>query len=188
MSKVLILGPSGQYNHLILRRVKELGYEAELKSLINFDVNEEFFSIIIGGGPARLKKDSEELKVISKILNIGKPVLGICLGFQAISLAFGGELTKSEPSFGPINIIVKERDPILEGIPDRFIAWESHNDTVSKIPEKFKIIAESEKGYAEIIKHKEKIIYGVLFHPEVEHTQYGKKIIENFLSFDERKT
>jgi GMP synthase (glutamine-hydrolysing) len=183
--KIAILGPGGQYNHLILRRVKELGYYAELIPLVEktLDKIEEYDSIIIGGGPARLENNSEELKVIKELLfTKDKPVLGICLGFQAISLAYGGKLTRTQPAFGPQKVIVKERNELFEGIPEVFLAWESHNDTVSELPKEFKILAYAEKGHIEAAKHIKRKVYGVLFHPEVEHTQFGLKIIHNFIT------
>ncbi|HLI46368.1 MAG TPA: gamma-glutamyl-gamma-aminobutyrate hydrolase family protein [Geobacterales bacterium] len=182
--RVAILGPSGQYNHLILRRVKELGFYAEL-----FELNEKnvlkingFDVVIIGGGPARLDDSSQEVRAIKKLVfDREMPVLGICLGFQAIALAFRGKLTTDQPSFGPQKIIVKEKDVIFEGLPDIFSVWESHNDTVSFLPNEFKILAVAEKGYIEAARHIKRPIFGVLFHPEVEHTQFGSKILHNFI-------
>ncbi len=181
--RILILGPRGQYNHLILRRVKELGYEATLLPLENVDRANEFDAVIIGGGPSRLKKGSKEIRLIENLIKKFKgPILGICLGFQAICLALGGELTSTSPSFGPQKVIVKEEDEIFKGIPNVFTAWESHNDTISKIPEELIALAFAEKGYVEAVKHKEKKIYAVLFHPEVDHTEYGSSLLSNFLN------
>jgi len=183
--KVAILGPSGQYNHLIFRRVKELGFNVELfelhekiiEKIDNFDV------IIIGGGPARLDSKSKEVKAIKKLIfEKDLPILGICLGFQALSIALGGKLTSDQPSFGPQRIIVKEKDILFEGLPDSFSVWESHNDTVSYLPPGFKILAYAEKGYIEAARYINKPIFGVLFHPEVEHTEFGSKILHNFIT------
>ncbi|MDT7864414.1 MAG: gamma-glutamyl-gamma-aminobutyrate hydrolase family protein [Thermoproteota archaeon] len=177
--KVLILGPGGQYNHLILRRVTELGYTAILKEF-GEEIKEDFDVIIIGGGPARLNENSKEISYVKELIKLNKPILGICLGHQLISLAFNGKL-QQYPCFGPQTIYVKRRDKILENIPDKFTAWESHNDTVIKIPKNFVILAYSEKNKAEIIKHRTKKIYGVQFHPEVNETEFGNLILKNFI-------
>lgn len=185
--RVIILGPGGQYNHLIFRRVSELGYEGYL---VNFyeKVNVNADSIIIGGGPARLEKNSFEVRKIREIINnFNKPLLGICLGFQILSLIFGGELTDSKPNFGPNKVIIKKYDKIFEDVPKEFIAWESHNDTLTRVPEDFEVLAISknkENEIVEVIKHHSKPFYGVQFHPEVEHTEYGSLILRNFLKID----
>jgi len=176
--KVLILGPGGQYNHLILRRVNELGYIGILKKF--GERIEDFDAIIIGGGPARVNENSEEVNYVKEIVKLNKPILGICLGYQLISLAFKGKI-EEYPSFGPQTIYIKRRDKIFEGIPDKFIAWESHNDTITKIPKNFVILAYSERNKAEVIKHRYKKIYGVQFHPEVNETEFGRIIIKNFI-------
>jgi len=184
--KVIILGPRGQYNHLIYRRVNELDYEAYLYDFYE-DVQIEGDAVIIGGGPARLEKNSYEVKKVKEIVDrLNKPILGICLGFQILSLIFNGELTTAKPNFGPKKIYIKKYDEIFEGMPKEFTAWESHNDTLSKIPKDFEVLAISKDKNSEVIeviKHINKPFYGVQFHPEVDHTEFGKLILKNFLKF-----
>jgi|BEDMetMinimDraft_2_1075160.scaffolds.fasta_scaffold01546_4 GMP synthase - Glutamine amidotransferase domain len=186
--KVLILGPGGQYNHLIYRKISELGHESYLQDF-NSDFSINFDAFIIGGGPARLSKNSYEVKRIRELVyQSSKPILGICLGFQILSLIYGGELTSSKPSFGPQKIFIEKYDALLNNIPNSFVAWESHNDTLTKLPEDFEVLAYSKLNatkIVEIIKHKSKLIYGVQFHPEVDHTEFGKEILNNFVNLNE---
>ncbi|MEM3833588.1 MAG: GMP synthase subunit A [Thermoprotei archaeon] len=186
--KVAIVGMSGQYNHLILRRVLELG--ATAKFFTNKDVQNDwsqlntFDGIIIGGGPMSVPYyDQDILKKFSRFLDIyNKPILGICLGHQMIATALGGEVRSARyPEFGLTEINVIHQNELFKDVPSKFIAWESHNDEVVKIPENAEIIASSEKCKVEAMAVKGKKIYGVQFHPEVEHTRYGKTIIKNFL-------
>jgi len=178
--KVLIITPGGQYNHLIYRKVIEAGHEGFM-IFLGEKINENYDAIIIGGGPARLKKDSEEVRYVKKIIKLNKPILGICLGLQLLILAYDGELSPFNPSFGPQKVFIKADDPLFKNIPKEINVWESHNDTVSKLPKIFKILAFSRSSKAEIIKHKFKKIYGMQFHPEVEHTEYGSQLIKNFI-------
>lgn len=186
--KIAVVGMSGQYNHLILRRVLELG--ASAKFFTNKDVLHDWFQlnsfdgIIIGGGPMSIPSyDKNILEKFSKFLSVyDRPILGICLGHQMIAAALGGEVKSAQyPEFGLTEINIIRYNELFKDLPSKFSVWESHTDEVVRIPENAEIIASSEKCKVEAITIRGKKIYGVQFHPEVEHTRYGKNIIKNFL-------
>jgi len=121
-------------------------------------------------------KDNEFIKLIKKfswIKGTNKEILGICTGMEVICLIFGGKLKKKR-EIGMTDIFVKRNDPILKNIKE-FSAYELHDYSIDKI-DQFLILAESNNSI-QAIKHKEKKIYGVMFHPEVRN----KEIISNFL-------
>lgn len=103
---------------------------------------------------------------------------------------FGGDVKPSKlPEFGKIDLmIVETSDPLFEGVPTQSIVWESHNDEVTVLPKDFLLLAESENCKIQAMKHKKKPFYGLQFHPEVEHTEYGELIFKNFVQLCEPST
>jgi len=184
VGEVYILTPGGQYNHLIFRRVSELGYSAAMRPLeVGRGAIADASAIIIGGGPGRLGLGDGASTLLKEVLlESGTPVLGICYGHQLLAQLFDGLVAPSaKPEFGPAKVRVVVRDELFEDVPDNFTAWLSHNDEVVKLPQDFLVLAESKECAYQAIKHKTKPIYGVQFHVEVEHTQYGREILSNFL-------
>ncbi|MCW1305146.1 MAG: gamma-glutamyl-gamma-aminobutyrate hydrolase family protein, partial [Candidatus Parvarchaeota archaeon] len=116
------------------------------------------------------------------IREIEIPILGLCLAHQLIAIIFGGKAGPAKfPEYGPVKVFVKEKDDILKGFPKVFTAWASHNDEVLSLPKNFEILAYSKHCKVEVMKHVNKPIFGVQFHPEVSHTEHGKKMFENFV-------
>jgi GMP synthase (glutamine-hydrolysing) len=189
VGRVYILTPGGQYNHLIFRRVLELGYEASMRHLeIGSESLRNAGAVIIGGGPGRLSLDnnvSESLKDV--LINAQIPVLGICYGHQLLAHLFGGVVAPSaKPEFGPATIRVIKRDELFEDVPNTFTAWLSHNDEVVELPKNFEVLADSRECAFQAVKNANSMIYGVQFHVEVEHTQHGKQVLGNFLRLAKR--
>ena len=112
----------------------------------------------------------------------GVPVLGICYGCQLIAYMGGGEICSAVgiSEYGKTGLTVKE-SPLFDGVPETGICWMSHTDYVKTPPAGFEIIAFTDNCPCAALCNKEKKIYGVQFHPEVTHTQYGRKMIENFV-------
>ena len=139
--------------------------------------------IILSGGAVRIGSGGEEdVGHAHEYLDkFGKPILGICAGQQFIALHFGGKSKPSDnPEYGEVTIVVEEENDLFKGVPKQFKAWASHNDEVIECPG-FKILARSLKGVNHAIKHEKRPIYGTLFHPEVEHTEHGERILRNFV-------
>ncbi|KUO81105.1 MAG: GMP synthase [Vulcanisaeta sp. JCHS_4] len=179
-----VLNFGGQYNHLILRRITELGFDGafvEPNEPIN-KVRERFNCLIISGGPWNIPEDIPRTgNAINYILEFPGPVLGICLGHQLMAYAYGGELGKGYSEFGGVRVQVDDEDTILRGLPREFTAWESHNVSVIKPPRGFKVLAHSSRVPVEAMANEGLGRFGVQFHPEVRHTEFGTLIVRNFL-------
>jgi len=182
---ILIIDNGSQYTHLIKRTCRDLGYEAEIIS--NNDDYEEVEKrdvekFIFSGGPSSVTVSDPGLikAVIEK--ELGKPVLGICYGHQLISYLFGGKVDKgSSAEYGLGKVTIDDEDDIFKGVPKEINVWVSHFDEIKELPPGFVSLAHSETCKVEAMKHEEKKIYGVQFHPEVWHTEHGESILKNFL-------
>ncbi len=180
---ILILDFGSQYNQLIARRVRELGIFSEI---LPFDTDlEEIISrkpkgIILSGGPSSVYgKDSHQIS--PKIYELGIPIFGICYGMQLTAYLMGGTVIPGKTGEYGKSIFFKDAESLLlKAVPEEFIVWMSHFDEVSKLPSGFIQLGHTEKAIA-AIANEEKKIYATQFHPEVNHTEYGKQIIENFV-------
>ena len=187
LNKILILDFGSQFTQLIARRIRELGIYSEIishKKVKSKNINYTVKGIILSGGPLNvyeINKYSFDKKIIQK----GVPVLGICFGHQIISKLNGGKVKKSKHrEFGLANISKKNNSLLITDLfkKKRSIkVWMSHADQVSRLPKNFKVIASSQNSKFAIVENKIKNYYGVQFHPEVTHTENGKKLISNFL-------
>ncbi len=181
--KILVIANRGQYNHRIYRTLKYLGADVKLvQNSISIDevMAEAPDGLVIGGGPF-LDEIGNSAGIIERF-HKEMPILGICLGQQLIAKQFGGEVRTAEVGeYADSKIIVDDEDEILKGVGPSFNAWVSHKDEVSKIPDDFKVLAHSDTCDIEAVAHKEYPLYGVQFHPEVEHTPKGPDIFKNFL-------
>lgn len=183
--KILVLDFGGQYNQLIARRVREQHVFAEIRAYNKISLDEiksiGYKGIIFTGGPNSVY-DEKSPHYDPDILNIGVPVLGICYGDQLMAYMAGGAVSSAENSseYGKTEIEISE-SKLFENIPEKSICWMSHTDFISKPPMHFKVIAVTAKCRCAAMCDEERKLYGVQFHPEVTHTEYGKKIISNFL-------
>lgn len=177
---IVIINNFGQYNHRISRTLTYLDIENKL--MPNTTPLEEIENlspdgVILGGGPSidNIGNCKEFIR------NLDVPILGICLGHQIIAETFGGETKSAEvESYAQIELNILKEDGLFKDIGDTLKVWASHKDEVVKLPEEFEILANSEECDVESMKHKEKPIYGIQFHPEVQHTPRGGEIFENF--------
>lgn len=182
---VLVLDFGGQYNQLIARRVRDHHVYAEIKSFetpIEKIKEKNYKGIIFTGGPNSVY-DMASPHYTKEILDLGIPVLGICYGCQLITWMCDGEVSSCVKSeYGKIEIETTVSDSkIFKNIPQKSIVWMSHTDYISKVPDGFKITSHSDDCPCASMENAEKNIYAVQFHPEVTHSEYGDKILENFL-------
>ena len=185
-NKILIIDFGSQVTKLIARRIRELGVFSQiitpdaLKKLKKF---ESVKGLIFSGGPSTVTQKHFE-SVPKKVFEKNIPILGICYGLQLISKIFGGKIKPSNKNreFGR-TLLVKKRNSLLTKnfFNSKKFVWMSHEDAVVKLPKNFNIIASTESSKLTIIENSKKKIYGVQFHPEVTHTDNGKKIFKNFL-------
>lgn len=181
MEKLAILDCGGQYTKVIDRRVRELGVKSDIFP-INVKSSElkEYQSIILSGGPNCIGQD-ERLGFDYKIFELGVPVLGICYGMQLMSDYFKGVVDSNViKEYGQCEIDIDNTALIFEGLDKKQQVLMSHGDTVKVLPEGFKIIGESGDAIA-AVGNEEKKMYGVQFHPEVDLTENGMKMLENFV-------
>ena len=182
--KILIIDFGSQFTQLITRRVREANVYSEIHShKITLEEAKNFnpTGIILSGGPMSVY-DSDAPDLHEEILKINVPVLGICYGLQIISKKLGGKVEPAKDrEYGRAILNIIETSPLLTDVNVQSQVWMSHGDFLTELPEGFKVIAKSDHspiGAAENIARK---IFGVQFHPEVIHTDEGKKIIQNFL-------
>ncbi len=179
---IVILDFGSQYTHLISRRIRNLGvyteilpYNANIERILKLNPK----AIILSGGPQSVYSKNA-IKPDPRIFNSQIPILGICYGAQIMAQMLGGIVKKAKiGEYGRTKISIKKEDALFEGIPKDFSVWMSHGDVIEKIPEGFEIIAQTE--FSPISAFKSNKIYGIQFHPEVHHTEYGEKILENFV-------
>ncbi len=184
--RILVIDFGSQTTQLIARRIRELKVYSEIKSCFT-DIKEiEAFSpkgIIFSGGPASVYDESAP-SVPLEIFSLNVPVLGICYGVQLIAYLFGGKVEKSSRrEYGPAYIEILENRDIFADLEKgkKYRVWMSHSDRIEELPQGFYSLARTENSPYAAIAHREKPIYGVQFHPEVVHTEIGKKVLENFV-------
>ncbi|MEF8878780.1 MAG: GMP synthase subunit A [Candidatus Thermoplasmatota archaeon] len=187
MVKVYVVDNGGQWTHREWRTLKYLDVDTQIvPNTISFDKleREKVDGVVLSGGAPRIGLENK-LGNCGEILEKADfPVLGICAGHQFMARFFGGEAKPAEkPEFGRVELkLVEKNNPIFRDVPSKSIVWESHNDKVSVLPESFIHLAESKDCKIQAMCHKEKELYGLQFHPEVENTEYGEKIFENFVN------
>lgn len=175
----------GQTAHLIVRRLRDLGATSRLvepEQVLSLLKNEKPDGIIFSGGPSSVYEKGAPT-VDKEVFSIKVPTLDICYGLQLRSHLLGGEVEPGTKEYGPVELTVFDStSPLIKGLPKTFTVWMSHGDSVLSMPENFKVIGSSENvryAFVSDEKHKQ---YGLQFHPEVEHTEYGSTILENFIA------
>ena len=182
MEQLAILDCGGQYTKVIDRKVRELGVKSDIFPLkADIDVLKNYQAIILSGGPESVWSDSA-LKYDGRIFSLNVPVLGICYGMQLINHHFGGTVSPGvKKEYGESRIETDKSCLLFEGIADNTqTVLMSHGDSVEKLAPGFKAAAKSGNVIAAIYNEDLKI-YGVQFHPEVDLTENGMKMLENFL-------
>ena len=186
INKIIIVDFGSQVTKLIARRIRDLGVYSEIINSKNFSKFKEYKNvkgIIFSGGPSTVTKRKYQ-RVTKEIFQKKIPILGICYGLQLIAKLFGGKIksSKKKREFGRA-FLFEKRKSLLTGnfFKKKNSVWMSHEDAVVKIPKNFKIVASTKDSKSTIIENTKDNIYGVQFHPEVTHTENGKKIFKNFL-------
>lgn len=186
---ILILDFGSQTTHLIARRIRDLGIKVKiLPGDTNFHKNrrarqmiKNLKGIILSGGPRSVYLSYAPL-ADKQIYNLYIPILGICYGLQSIVYQLGGKVKPSgQREFGPEKLTLRAKHILFNQTPQVQTVWLSHADEVIKLPEGFKILASTRSVVNTVITNDKQKIYGVQFHPEVEHTKYGQLILKNFL-------
>ncbi len=181
---IIVLDFGGQYNQLIARRVRECGVYCEVKSYktpIDEIKAKNPKGIIFTGGPNSVY-DENSPHIGKEIFELGVPVLGICYGCQLMAYTLGGKVSSCVTSeYGKTETIYDNSSLLFNGLPEKAVSWMSHTDFVSEIPEGFKVTAHTADCPAAAYENAEKKLYAVQFHPEVNHTENGCKMIDSFV-------
>ncbi|KUK14571.1 MAG: glutamine-hydrolyzing GMP synthase [Synergistetes bacterium] len=182
---IAILDFGSQYTKLIARRIRELGVYSEIfpwDTPIPKLLERKPSGIIFSGGPASvLQKDAPAPD--PKILETGIPILAICYGMQIITKLLGGTVSSGkEREYGRTEMKILMESPLFKNLPQVSLVWMSHGDSVTTPPPGFLITAEGEKTKIAAMEDPQRKIYCLQFHPEVVHTDYGMKILDNFLT------
>ena len=182
--KIIIIDFGSQYNQLIARKVRELGVFCEIvpptapiESINPFETR----GIILSGGPASVYQKGAP--ICDPILfSLGIPVLGICYGMQVMAKALGGHVERAHSrEYGRATLTVTNHRLLFKDVPRNSASWMSHSDKVRRMPKGFTRIALSKNTSIAAFANFDRRLYGVQFHPEVAHTEYGKTILKNFV-------
>jgi GMP synthase (glutamine-hydrolysing) len=176
--RILVVNNYGQFNHLIHRSIRE---RVDTDLISNQTPPEEIDAVglILGGGPSIERAGRCE----NYLCDLDIPILGICLGMQLMGTTFGGEVAPGIiGGYAEVDVEVIEENDILRGLPAKFKTWASHADQVVKLPVDFTVLARSNVCQIEAMKHQKRPLFGVQWHPEVVHTEYGQELLENFIA------
>ena len=185
--KVLILDFGGQYNQLIARRVRECNvycevhpYNMPLEKIKAYNP----IGIIFTGGPNSVYEETSP-HVDAGVFHLGVPVLGICYGCQLMAWSLGGSVTAATDAtareYGKTETYFTPSCKLFQGLPEHSVTWMSHGDYMEKVPDGFSLVAHSANCPNVAICDESRGFYGVQFHPEVNHTENGTKMLHNFL-------
>jgi len=183
-ARVLILDFGSQYTQLIARRVRELGVYSEIVSgttpLEQIHARRPA-ALILSGSPASGYRAAAP-QPDPGIYELGKPILGICYGFQVTQRLMGGELARSaRAEYGSSTFAQDGRSPLFAGMPKRFRAWMSHGDEVTALAPGWIRVAHTRDCAFAAARHERRPFHLIQFHPEVEHSPHGRRVLANFL-------
>jgi len=184
--KTVIIDNYDSFTYNLAHLVKELGAEVDVLRNDKFELEEleKYDKIILSPGPGIPEEAGLLLEVIRTYAG-RKPILGVCLGEQAIGQAFGGKLTNLSEVFHGIqtNVKIKNKDYIFSGLPTEIPVGRYHSWVVDTdgFPEELVITAISSEGQIMALKHREYDVHGIQFHPESVLTPDGKQIVGNWL-------
>ncbi len=182
---IIVIDFGSQTSHLIARRIKDLGVPVSIITPEKFrpGMLPEPDGIILSGGPSSVYEKGAPT-IDPSIFSLGIPLLGICYGFQLMAHLNGGEVIAGKKEYGPakVGLTLKGKDNIIvKNVAPEFTVWMSHGDEIIKVPTGMKVIGKTANMRFAITGNTKEKVYGLQFHPEVDHTEYGTEILRNFL-------
>jgi GMP synthase (glutamine-hydrolysing) len=182
--KIPVIDNGGQWTHREWRVLRDLGAESRIvpntTPLDSLDAD----GIVLSGGALSLEGSTEPLGRVDEWIDaVSVPVLGICVGHQFLARHFGGRVEHGGAEFGSVELAIDRSDhPLFEGLPPRLTVWASHSDQVVAPPPGWDVLAHSAACRVEAMAAPDRTLWGVQFHPEVEHTESGPKLFQHFLA------
>ncbi len=181
---IIVIDFGSQYSQLITRRLRELGAFSEMlppQQAGNLASHEHLAGVILSGGPSSVK-EAEAPGLAPELLALDVPLLGICYGMQLLAEALGGSVeAAARREYGNERIETTGSSPLFKSTPSVQTAWMSHGDHVASVPDGFEVHARSGSGTLAAMSNVGRRIYGIQFHPEVSHTEFGMQLLENFV-------
>lgn len=183
---ILIIDFGSQTAHLIERRIRQLGVETAFlppAKALSFLKRNDVHGIILSGGPSSVYgKDAPTIDV--SLFDMHIPILAICYGMQLSMQLLGGKVIAGRKEYGPAILrMATGIGQIAEGLPGKSTVWMSHGDEVTELPEGFTVLGKTEHVPYAMVQDTKRNIFGMLFHPEVEHTEHGDQLLRNFIIY-----
>jgi len=192
MTDILILDNYDSFVYNIAQYLGELGASVKVERNDSPELDEmmgEADGYVVSPGPGHPRDANRSLDVISND-GFGRPLLGVCLGHQAIAFVHGGSIVRADQVIhGKVcPVVVHTADPLFDGVPESFSATRYHSLIVSDsgFPDSLEVLARSTTGEIMALKARDKDIYGLQFHPESVMTSHGRTFISNFLGMRKR--
>jgi GMP synthase (glutamine-hydrolysing) len=181
--RILVIDNGGQWTHREWRVLRDLGVETEIVPNTTPVDTIKADGLVLSGGSPRVGLNAEAMgKCGDYIDKSGLPVMGICAGHQFMAVHLGGTAGPSKvPEFGKVLMTVDDEDDLFKGLPDVLVVWESHNDEVVQLPPGFRSLAHSDNCQIQAMRHETRPLFGLQFHPEVEHTDNGYEVFQAFI-------
>ena len=179
---IVILDFGSQFTQLIARRIREMHVYCEIHPCtIPFQNDWTWDGVIFSGGPASVLGDEAPV-VDERWLQISEPILGICYGMQMLAVHTACDLKRGlHREYGQSTLHITQPHPFVDGIPKESVAWMSHGDHVDSVTDKWSVLGRSNSGVIAVMAHNHRPWTAVQFHPEVAHTEYGERLLQNFV-------
>ncbi len=187
--RIPVVDNGGQWTHREYRVLKELGVESEVVPNSTPLAELRADGIVLSGGALSLEGTATPLGRVAEWIDAAEvPVLGICVGHQFLGRHFGGRVARAPaPEFGRVALSIDRPDhPMFAGLPAAFRVWASHNDQVAMPPPGWLLLAHSPSCAVEAMAHPDRPIWGMQFHPEVEHSEHGRELLGRFVALCRR--
>lgn len=187
--RIPVVDNGGQWTHREYRVLRDLEVDSRIVPNTTDLESLEADGIVLSGGALSMEGSDAPLGHVDRWIDrVDVPVLGICVGHQFLARHFGGVVSGStQPEFGRVDVTVDAPEhPLFAGLPRKLVAWASHNDSVTRLPAGWKGLAHSDACPVQGMAHPDRPIFGLQFHPEVEHTEGGREIFQRFVDLCRR--
>ncbi|WP_313692024.1 GMP synthase subunit A [Halorarum halobium] len=176
--RIVVIDNHGQFTHLEGRALRDAGVDTDVVDNDTPPADIDADGLVLSGGPSM-----DRIGRTAEYLEMDLPVLGVCLGHQAIAELLGGTVGGGEyGGYADVDVTISDdEDPLIGSLAPETRTWASHADEVKQVPDGFTVTAESDVCGVEAMSDVARDLYGVQWHPEVSHTERGQEVFENFV-------